>query len=351
MKVFGFGKAHLPLGLAIDDKMFLGELELFGNSYGLDQCVILPIQSPRSGGGDASAHDFAAAWPQHVDDLKRAVRDHGWRGRRVAISLPAEQVILRHLSMPRLPKGKLKLAIRAELATSAPLPFDDPIYDFGVAQGAFKMRQETDGDLDVVVIAASRGEIDWRVDLARQSGLRPVLVEPGLLSAHRATMLLARDVPGLHAFVVLRENGVEFGVFDGHDIMFMRQVAVRSADYIVSQFTRILIEDEQPADVFDHQAYVVDLGYELDRSINFVQYNLLQGGQSIPMVYVLPGFWLNENALAHLSERLEQQVVVATGTFAAGVAASDELTASGVKRRGMDLVNISMGLSLWGVAP
>ena len=60
---------------------------------------------------------------------------------------------------------------------------------------------------------------------------------------------------------------------------------------------------------------------------------------------------MNENALAHLSERLEQQVVVATGTFAAGVAASDELTASGVKRRGMDLVNISMGLSLWGVAP
>ncbi len=350
MRAFSLTRDHhsLPLGLAIDDKMFIGELKRVAGSYELMQCVTLPL--PSLGGGDTSAHDVAEAWSHHVEELKRAVRNHGWRGRQVALSLPAEQVILRHLSMPPMPKSKLKLAVRAELATSAPLPFDDPIYDFGVAQGAFGMKQEPGGDLDIVVVAASRSEVDWRVDLVRRGGLRPILVEPGLLSAQRAA-LFALDVAELHAFVVLRENGVEFGVFAGRDILFMRHVAIRPADYIVSRFTTDTVEDEQPTDAFDHQAYAVDLGYELDRSINFVQYNLLQGGQSIPLVYVVCGFRLNEDAIAHLSGRLEQQVLVAAAEFAAAMEADDELTASGVKRRSMDLVNISMGLCLSGVSP
>ncbi len=349
MRAFGLARsAALPLGLAIDDKMFIGEWKRIGDSYELQRCASMSLSS--RDGGNALQTDVEATWTQDVEGLRRAVRDHGWRGRRVALSLPAEQVILRHLSIPPLPKSKLKLAIRSELAMSAPLPFDDPIYDFGVMQGEFGMKQEPGGDLDVVVVAASRSEVNWRVDLARQSGLRPVLVEPGLLSAERAALFALR-VAQLRAFVVLREHGVEFGVFAGQDIMFMRHVAIRPADYIVSPFTRNPAEDEASADVFDHQAYAVDLGYELDRSINFVQYNLLQGGQSISLLYVLAGFRLNESAMTHLNGRFEQQVLVATPKIAAAMEADDELTTSGIKRRDMDLVNISMGLSLSGVSP
>ncbi|MBX5436376.1 MAG: pilus assembly protein PilM [Alicyclobacillaceae bacterium] len=113
--------------------------------------------------------------------LRKLVREHGWRGRRVAIGLPGDSVLLRHLSLPRMPMRALRLAVKHEVERRMQLPIANPVYDFAVVPAAPDAKQT-----DVIVVAAARDDVMPWVELAASCGLRPVWVEPSALALVRA---------------------------------------------------------------------------------------------------------------------------------------------------------------------
>lgn len=282
---------------------------------------------------------------QHfVDALREAVAKNAWRGFRVAVAVPLEHIALRHVALPRMPKRALRTALAAELERRIHLPFDDPLYDFHVQQQADGAQS---GELGIIVVAAPRQEVMPWVRLCADAGLRPVAVEPALLGMAR---VLARDgvspdagPPGVDVLVSLGWGGVGMGVMRGSDLVFMRHIAVRPADY-----------GRDAADGHDSgDAYAADVGHELDRSLAFIQYNFLRDGQAVRRVLLFDKVGAFHRVAAVLRDRVDFPVEQATPSFTVDDGCAAMLSRSGADSRAIaaQVAAAAFGLAAREVLP
>ena len=61
---------------------------------------------------------------------------------------------------------------------------------------------------------------------------------------------------------------------------------------------------------FDVSSYAADLGYEIDRSLNFVHYNLIKNDTTVPLLYLITAMLEIDPIVTTLQDRLEQEVRV-----------------------------------------
>ncbi|MCI0183789.1 type IV pilus biogenesis protein PilM [Sulfoacidibacillus ferrooxidans] len=240
--------------------------------------------------------------------LLQIVKDNKWRGRKVVLSAPSDHLLLRHLSLPSMPKQSLKMAIHTELKYSMQLPFDDPVYDYALSAHDHVMIRN-DGEQDVIVMALPKDEVMHISDIVRSCGLRPIRMEPVLLAAQR---MLSMDAvrTGIYAIFMLRTYGVELGVFDENDLVFLRQVRMLPSDYGLQLDT--------PWEEQQLLGYASDLSHEVERSFNFVHYNVLATDFRIENLYVFGNTVYKEEIILALQSRLEQTVHTVTPPLVIG---------------------------------
>ncbi len=298
------GSRMLPLGLDFDGDVFvISELKFrsSGATPKYDAKRVVWRQLNREG---FWLDEDKQVLLRHT--LLEIVREHRWKGRKVVLSAPSEHLLLRHLSLPRMPKHSLKLAVETELRYSLQLPFDNPIYDYALATNAH-VASRHEGEQDVVVLALPRDEVIRASDVVRSAGLRPVRMEPNLLAAER--MLGSDQVrAGIYAILILREDGAELGVFDAGNLIFLRHVQGLPKGY---EFQKEPLTDNGQI-----LGYASDVSHEVERSLNFVQYNVLASGATIEHVYVFGTPSLMTITINLLQSRLDQIVRAVTPCLA-----------------------------------
>ncbi|GGJ09521.1 hypothetical protein GCM10010885_18290 [Alicyclobacillus cellulosilyticus] len=272
--------------------------------------------------------------------LRKTVKRNHWRGRRVAIGIPGESVLVRRFRLPNMPHRGLRIAVQHEVEHRLSLPIADPLYDFSVIQNGLNEQE-----VEIVLVAASRSVVMPWVELATACGLHPVAVEPSILAVARAVewnetvdamSYPAAADPGathVHALVHLMEDGLDFALLLGKDMVFLRHVSVAqdhnlapvgssmeelsllwpSQPFVtnVAGSGREMEQSSAQLEAGFASAWVEQVVDEVERSLTFAARHALASNQEVSRVTVLDQTGRLPEVIAALRERLTVDVAPA----------------------------------------
>lgn len=107
-----------------------------------------------------------------IESLQRLFRDAKIRQKDVAVSVSGQSVIIRKISVPTMTDSELDEQIQWEAEQHIPFDIKDVQIDHQVLR-----RRPDDGQMDVLLVAAKRDQIDEYAQLARMAKLRPVVCD------------------------------------------------------------------------------------------------------------------------------------------------------------------------------
>ena len=107
-----------------------------------------------------------------VEALSKCFRDAGVKQRDVALGVSGQSVIIRKISVPLMTPAELEEQIQWEAEQHIPFDIKDVQIDYEVLR-----RRPEAGQMDLLLVAAKRDEINDYAELAREAKLRPVCVD------------------------------------------------------------------------------------------------------------------------------------------------------------------------------
>ncbi len=314
-------RGKLPIGLSLEGDVLIGtEIERIKNGFRARTLMVKPLQGIRFPIPEEKIDEF-------TDMLREVVQIARWKHRKVVLSAPVEYVMLRHITVQPMKQKVLKIAIQSEVKNNLSFPFDDPHFDYKVLEDTC-VKDPNDSNLDVVIVAAPGKDLEQYANCVRLAGLVPIRLEPGILSLQRLIQSSGESIDPklLYAIVHLRYDGAEFGFFEGGTLLFMRHMEMRpdsyphdffSGDEDASVLTTDALEsgtqnDGLPGviDDFEISAYSADLSSEIDRSLNFVHYNLIKNEMKVQLVYLVCAMLDTEPIVEAMQERMELEIRV-----------------------------------------
>lgn len=154
---------------------------------------------------------------QAVTDAVRSLWSaHGFKGRKVALGLANQQVVVRQVDLPYLPEPELRSSLPFQAQEFIPIPVEQAILDFHVLDN-----YETEDGARfsrILLVAAQRTMVEAMTECVRAANLTPVQVDldafamlrslapERLLGAGEGEMLL--DVGSAVTNIVVHDNGI-----------------------------------------------------------------------------------------------------------------------------------------------
>lgn len=160
--------------------------------------------------------DGEIAQPDAVVESLRALWSRfGFKGRRVALGVANQQVIVRRLDLPYLPENELRQSLGFQVQDSIPIPVEQAILDFQILENY----QTAEGQLlsRILVVAAQRQMVEAIVAVVGEARLEPTnldldafalvrsLAPPRLLSGEDGELLV--DVGAAVTNIVVHQGG------------------------------------------------------------------------------------------------------------------------------------------------
>lgn len=134
-------------------------LEKFGQ-------VALPDGAVR----DGEVIDRAAV----VDAIKALWKGSGFTGKKVALGVANQRVVVRQIDLPWMPAAELKASLPLQVQDYLPMPVDESVLDFHVTE---ELQQDGQRVLRGLLVAASRDMVMSNVAAVDSAGLRTASVD------------------------------------------------------------------------------------------------------------------------------------------------------------------------------
>lgn len=298
--------AQTVLGVDIgDNRISVVELRKKGPRYILQRAVQTTVPSEVVAEGRIVRPETMA------ERLRELLREARMRAKAAHLVVPSQFVVIRQLDLPDLPEKQLRKVIDFELQHSIHLPFDDVQYDI-VKQGRKPdLTELEEGEAcEVTLIASTRSTLDPLVATATGAGLKPRSVDIRALALYRAFHLLNQEHDEQETLMVVEvsESSTDIHIFDGPALKFTRNVPMALTQYALDKELDKPLGIAELLHLFqtntDWRAFANDLGYEIERSLNFYRYTLNNREANLSRL-LLAGLLPRTDALAaHLQERL-----------------------------------------------
>jgi len=163
-----FGK-KITVGLDLGSSVVkVIRLKRAGKGIELEKFAIEPILAGRDKkavGGDMKALKIAAA--------KRALERAGISAKYCVSSVSGESIIVRYIQLPEMQENELKNALRWEAEEYIPFRIDEVNLDSVILGKA----ENDPGKVDVLLVSAKKDLINEHLDIIRQIGLTPQIVD------------------------------------------------------------------------------------------------------------------------------------------------------------------------------
>jgi type IV pilus assembly protein PilM len=162
--------------------------------------------------------------PNVVQALERCLSRSGVSTKQVALAMPAPAVTSRTLTFPAdYSAGTMFEQIEADAHLHIPFPLDEVRFDFGKIGPS-----KNPDDVDVLLVAARRDQVDGRVNVAEAAGLKPIVVDIEPFCLQRAIAQSARRMPKRGKGLILAHLDIGASssvltVVKDHLILFQRE--------------------------------------------------------------------------------------------------------------------------------
>lgn len=152
------GSAHLKAALIIDTK----------SGYELANFGIMPVDYGVIADGTINNKE------RLISSIQELVKKMGIKNADVVIALSGHSsVIIKRITIPQMTEDELALSIRYEAEQYVPFDINDVDIDFQI----LGPNKETEGQIDVILIAAKKIVVKEYYDTVKQAGLNPVVVD------------------------------------------------------------------------------------------------------------------------------------------------------------------------------
>jgi type IV pilus assembly protein PilM len=179
--------------------------------------------------------------------------------KKVHLILPSQLIMVRFLKLPNIPMKNLRKLIDFEMMHNIHLPFDLPFYDFVVVNREEQMLQMP-SQCEIMLVAAPQDLIHEYQGIFTSASLKPVSMEFKALSLFRVLELSDRVNPHSTMLLIdINEHVSDVSIFHNRQLKITRNIPMNFA----SQGT--------DADFINA---CLDLGFEIERLMNFYRYTL-----------------------------------------------------------------------------
>ncbi|MBI4952731.1 MAG: type IV pilus assembly protein PilM [Myxococcales bacterium] len=289
-----------------------------------------------------------------VEALQRAFSEGKIRDRDVALSVSGQSVISRKITVPIMTTQELDEQIQWEAENH--IPFD--IKDVNVDYEILRRRPEA-GQMDLLLVAAKRDEINDYVNIARQAKLKPLVVD---IDAFTVQNLFEynRGLPPDQTFAIINVGATQasINIVARGASAFTRDIA-NGGNYLTEQIARqasasweqaeeLKLQASQPgapvpAEVAQTLEAVCDtIAAEIQRSLDF--FLATSGEDRISRIYLTGGTANLPQLGAAIGRRARVSVEVIQPTERIGIEAK-EVNAELLRQRGPQLC-VALGLAM-----
>ena len=116
-----------------------------------------------------------------TEAIREAIDNAGIRAKSVATAVSGHSVIVKKISLPTMTREELEESIRWEAEQYIPFDINEVNLDFQILQGG-----ESEGQMDVLLVAAKKDLIDDYVHVITDAGLQPVILDVAAFAVENA---------------------------------------------------------------------------------------------------------------------------------------------------------------------
>jgi len=204
---------------------------------------------------------------QRPDAILEVLRDNAFHTKRVVTAVYGKSVIVRYLSMMRMPDEDLRNAIRYEADKYIPFDVEDvvmdsqPFADEGVIEGA-------ENEMRVLLVAVKRALIEDHVSLLNGLGLQPTIIDVDSFAVGNAFELARggafyeQDADRAIALLDIGANKTNINIFLGGTSYFTREIYLAGDDFTHAIAKRLGLDidssEERKREPGDHPEEVME---------------------------------------------------------------------------------------------
>jgi type IV pilus assembly protein PilM len=116
-----------------------------------------------------------------TEAIREAIDNAGIRSKSVATAVSGHSVIVKKISLPTMTREELEESIRWEAEQYIPFDINEVNLDFQILEGG-----ESEGQMDVLLVAAKKDLIDDYIHVITDAGLQPVILDVAAFAVENA---------------------------------------------------------------------------------------------------------------------------------------------------------------------
>jgi len=186
---------------------------------------------------DGSTNDAIIEHPeQYVNKLIQLITASKIKTKSAAVSIPVSSAIIKVVPLPLMTDEELKEAVATDSLWENAVQLADNLDEYSVFWQVLK-RDSAENQMHLLFVASKLDDIDHYLDIIRQSGLNPVVVDVRCFATRNA-LALRNDLNNSDSPIAI----VEFGAFENY-ILILHQDSPFISDIYLSEKDRNLLLD------------------------------------------------------------------------------------------------------------
>lgn len=214
-----FNPSNTLLGIDIStSSVKVLQLETVGKGYQVSAYAVMPLSK------GVVAAGVIEKLPSVVDALERALARCGVSAKQAALAMPTQAVTTRNLVFPAdYSEQSIYEQIEADAHLHIPFPLEEVRFDFSTVGP-----NKNPADVDVLLAASRREQVDGRINAVEAVGLTPIVVDIESYCVQRSIAQTARLMPKAGKGLILAHldigaNTSTLTVVQDHAILFQRE--------------------------------------------------------------------------------------------------------------------------------
>ena len=174
--LFSFGKSKSIVGLDIGSSC-VKAVECAVKSKGIELVKVGVAKLPPEAIVQGAFLNSGAV----VSAIQEAIASAGIKSKLVATAVSGHSVIVKKISLPAMSREELDESIRWEAEQYIPFDINEVNLDFQIVEGS-----ETEGQMDVLLVAAKKDLIDDYTQVITDAGLQPAVIDVAAFAVENA---------------------------------------------------------------------------------------------------------------------------------------------------------------------
>ncbi|MEK3838602.1 MULTISPECIES: pilus assembly protein PilM [unclassified Paenibacillus] len=249
-----------------------------------------------------------------LETVKHWVKVERLRGKRISLSIPPSQIIIRKMSIPSANPKQVEQLVKLEVETGMHLPFESPVYDYVTID-------VDEENSHLLVFAAPRKPIQDYIDVLEGAGLRVGTVEIAATALARSLTIGRKAEFEDTMLINIEQNVLDVYMFRSGNPVFIRTINQMDLNSGIQPTVQAGIEYMREAAATSASlagsllapGRMLEITAEISRMLNFYQYSLHDGSTRIQSVLITGPLQIRNQLLEELQQSLTELEVATIG--------------------------------------